>query len=131
MVFCVVLFCLFFCLMIRRPPRSTRTYPLFPYTTLFRSKDQSYSMGYDLFNEAWSGLEFETCLVPLLGCPSHDANELQPWYEYTREGIRSVDPHNMIWFESEPQGSSIGRSDERRVGKECVSTCRSRWSPYH
>src|SRR3546814_16598360 len=23
------------------------------------------------------------------------------------------------------------RSDERRVGKECVSTCRSRWSPYH
>src|SRR3546814_1003086 len=24
-----------------------------------------------------------------------------------------------------------GRSDERRVGKACVSTCRSRWSPYH
>src|SRR3546814_2090080 len=24
----------------------------------------------------------------------------------------------------------IGRSEERRVGKECVSTCRSRWSPY-
>src|SRR3546814_12312934 len=28
--------------------------------------------------------------------------------------------------------SSIStRSEERRVGKECVSTCRSRWSPYH
>src|SRR3546814_2430777 len=33
--------------------------------------------------------------------------------------------------------SSLGRmqgrirSEERRVGKECVSTCRSRWSPYH
>src|SRR3546814_15687054 len=27
--------------------------------------------------------------------------------------------------------SSGGRSEERRVGKECVSTCRSRWSPYH
>src|SRR3546814_3137209 len=27
-------------------------------------------------------------------------------------------------------GSDI-RSEERRVGKECVSTCRSRWSPYH
>src|SRR3546814_16562080 len=26
---------------------------------------------------------------------------------------------------------SAGRSEERRVGKECVSTCRSRWSPYH
>src|SRR3546814_2862231 len=25
----------------------------------------------------------------------------------------------------------MGRSEERRVGKECVSTCRSRWSPYH
>src|SRR3546814_7210411 len=26
---------------------------------------------------------------------------------------------------------SLSRSEERRVGKECVSTCRSRWSPYH
>src|SRR3546814_5887049 len=25
----------------------------------------------------------------------------------------------------------VQRSEERRVGKECVSTCRSRWSPYH
>src|SRR3546814_15118763 len=25
----------------------------------------------------------------------------------------------------------LDRSEERRVGKECVSTCRSRWSPYH
>src|SRR3546814_9944936 len=25
----------------------------------------------------------------------------------------------------------LTRSEERRVGKECVSTCRSRWSPYH
>src|SRR3546814_4528424 len=25
----------------------------------------------------------------------------------------------------------MDRSEERRVGKECVSTCRSRWSPYH
>src|SRR3546814_12839670 len=28
-------------------------------------------------------------------------------------------------------GALAGRSDERRVGKECVSTCRSRGSPYH
>src|SRR3546814_6117876 len=28
-------------------------------------------------------------------------------------------------------GGFVHRSEERRVGKECVSTCRSRWSPYH
>src|SRR3546814_12216855 len=27
--------------------------------------------------------------------------------------------------------AALRRSEERRVGKECVSTCRSRWSPYH
>src|SRR3546814_1631114 len=30
-----------------------------------------------------------------------------------------------------PEGELVVRSEERRVGKECVSTCRSRWSPYH
>src|SRR3546814_9939073 len=30
-----------------------------------------------------------------------------------------------------PEEGPLGRSEERRVGKECVSTCRSRWSPYH
>src|SRR3546814_1310481 len=29
------------------------------------------------------------------------------------------------------RGHRRNRSEERRVGKECVSTCRSRWSPYH
>src|SRR3546814_16957735 len=29
------------------------------------------------------------------------------------------------------KGESKDRSEERSVGKECVSTCRSRWSPYH
>src|SRR3546814_12174772 len=33
----IVIYSFFFCLMIRRPPRSTRTDTLFPYTTLFRS----------------------------------------------------------------------------------------------
>src|SRR3546814_19948518 len=36
---------------------------------------------------------------------------------------------------TETVGRQLGllseRSEERRVGKECVSTCRSRWSPYH
>src|SRR3546814_6518005 len=29
------------------------------------------------------------------------------------------------------EDAARARSEERRVGKECVSTCRSRWSPYH
>src|SRR3546814_14537755 len=29
------------------------------------------------------------------------------------------------------RGGAATRSEERRVGTECVSTCRSRWSPYH
>src|SRR3546814_12849862 len=36
------------------------------------------------------------------------------------------DKHRAFWM---LQGA--GRSDERRVGKECVCTCRSRWSPSH
>src|SRR3546814_4342213 len=28
-------------------------------------------------------------------------------------------------------GNAVSRSEERRIGKEWVSTCRSRWSPYH
>src|SRR3546814_4501318 len=36
-------------------------------------------------------------------------------------------------FDAGIQRQQVGleRSEERRVGKECVSTCRSRWSPYH
>src|SRR3546814_9011215 len=34
-------------------------------------------------------------------------------------------------YHSIPIVVASGRSEERRVGKECVSTCRSRWSPYH
>src|SRR3546814_4449894 len=40
------------------------------------------------------------------------------------------------WLARAPSGNPAlqqraARSEERRVGKECVSTCRSRWSPYH
>src|SRR3546814_12321421 len=34
-----------------------------------------------------------------------------------------ADDHDLV--------GDLERSDERRVGKACVSTCRSRWSPYH
>src|SRR3546814_4823894 len=40
--------------------------------------------------------------------------------------------HNLARFANDPgAGLEILRSEERRVGTECVSTCRSRWSPYH
>src|SRR3546814_19405922 len=39
-------------------------------------------------------------------------------------------PHRQYWWTNAPM-QGMGRSEERRVGKECVSTCRSRWSPYH
>src|SRR3546814_1957841 len=48
---------------------------------------------------------------------------------------REVDPErvermiNSMVRQLESSGES--RSEERRVGKECVSRCRSRWSPYH
>src|SRR3546814_11621958 len=36
-----------------------------------------------------------------------------------------------LYFGSRRPGGLGKRSEERRVGKECVSTCRYRWSPYH
>src|SRR3546814_10211752 len=44
-----------------------------------------------------------------------------------------AEPHRTLDGGATSSGSAVGsgRSEERRVGKECVSTCRSRWSPYH
>src|SRR3546814_14298887 len=51
-------------------------------------------------------------------------------------GARSIGPDvvgERLPIERTPFriGPPVERSAERRVGKECVSTCRSRWSPYH
>src|SRR3546814_1418095 len=37
----------------------------------------------------------------------------------------------IVYRWSGSEWAEHSRSEERRVGKECVSTCRSRWSPYH
>src|SRR3546814_11838411 len=42
--------------------------------------------------------------------------------------VASVEP---LPGSDSPNASVRQRSEERRVGKECVCTCRSRWSPYH
>src|SRR3546814_13236876 len=40
-------------------------------------------------------------------------------------------PSGNVIAEIPGSDPKAGRSEERRVGKECVSPCRSRWSPYH
>src|SRR3546814_14027004 len=99
--------------MIRRPPRSTRTDTLFPYTTLFRSRLR------------------------------HGGRMVQKPAHLRRGEIgiehQSRPPLDRLLLPRLAQGGAMtggaavlpdDRSEERRVGKECVSTCRSRWSPY-
>src|SRR3546814_5542480 len=47
------------------------------------------------------------------------------------KGIRAALPTAALAGRGTQEGFRRVRSEERRVGKECVSTCRSRWSPYH
>src|SRR3546814_12777646 len=77
----------------------------------------------------WSS---DVCSSDLIECPAA-----------SRISIRTVSPGCMkrvlgapsrivsIMRISAMQLYPAPRSEERRVGKECVSTCRSRWSPYH
>src|SRR3546814_15585756 len=49
-----------------------------------------------------------------------------------RMNLDASEPARQIRVEArQPLQLMRPRSEERRVGKECVSTCRSRWSPYH
>src|SRR3546814_15877908 len=53
--------------------------------------------------------------------------------------IAGIEPHQRLLLDrpgpeaghASRRAHDGGRSEERRVGKECGSTCRSRWSPYH
>src|SRR3546814_18215022 len=99
--------------MIRRPPRSTRTATLFPYTTLFRSVQTAAVMG--LLFWAMQFVSASTAAILLFTNPI--------WVAVLGRFFLGEKLH---------RGRLAGlRSEERRVGKECVSTCRSRWSPYH
>src|SRR3546814_15603007 len=45
--------------------------------------------------------------------------------------VQHTDRQHDTWKGHRQHGEVVERSEERRVGKECVSTCRSRWSPTH
>src|SRR3546814_17048926 len=67
------LFCFFF-LMIRRPPRSTRTDTLFPYTTLFRSFDLD-ALHFDVTSGRLKGLVVKPSQVDITGLSTADASQ--------------------------------------------------------
>src|SRR3546814_14010166 len=127
--------------MIRRPPRSTRTDTLFPYTTLFRSESGLLDL-----------LRASSQLVTLADKPpataiglrrraEDDIGRLQTalrsegYYDATIDLSIDGDARPVqvrLDIDSGPRYRLAAyRSEERRVGKECVSKCRSRWSPYH
>src|SRR3546814_11545180 len=102
--------------MIRRPPRSTRTDTLFPYTTLFRS------FGTDVASQRAFQNTPKWTLSGTLGA-------------HIPVGDGAVDASTSLSYRSLTHQFEVPipwlETEERRVGKECVSTCRSRWSPYH
>src|SRR3546814_15154362 len=106
--------------MIRLPPRSTRTDTLMPYTTLFRSTGR---IGRSLFTVG--ALVTSSQTEPLA-----TIQQLDPIYVDIQRSSGDL----LALRRSLAEGGAVpasARSEERRVGKECVSTCRSRWSPYH
>src|SRR3546814_14078202 len=126
--------------MIRRPPESTLTDTLMPYTTLIRSK-VAEGIGYPVLVKAAAG-GGGRCMkvVP-------DAGSLETLIAQARSEAKSAFGDDTVYLEKylgnprhiefqvfgDGNGHAVhmGRSEERRVGKECVRTCRSRWSPYH
>src|SRR3546814_17129875 len=112
--------------MILRPPRLTRTDTLFPYPTLFRSPagrhGRSRHVAVPAIGPARTHL-FDSATFPVTNPERLPETLFEPafrskgWALPRQRGIGGV-PWRI-------------RSEERRVGKKCVSTCRSRCSPYH
>src|SRR3546814_19150041 len=132
--------------MIRRPPRSTRTDTLFPYTTLFRSARSGLwrfaapeyyalaleiSIGIATYIFVTGDAQSERLLTPALVAAIMVANLVPAMALIVLTGSRIARARAV---RSMAGGSGrlhvrLVRSEERRVGKEGGSTCRSRWSP--
>src|SRR3546814_12833887 len=129
--------------MIRRPPRSTRTDTLFPYTTLFRSDRLDVAAGLQAEQRAavMQQVELDVAAAPnqlvaslRLG-PAIVHVPLDEARVDVEECLSDVAGEGEVGLEAaveivvEDAADAARRSEERRVGKECVSTCRTRWSP--
>src|SRR3546814_13917335 len=111
--------------MIPRPPRSTRTDTLFPYTTLFRSTviipEENRKDLADIPKNVTETMK----LVPVTWIDEvlDLARERPLAPKVVAEGVEEV--RREADTPSAPLACSVGA----RVGKESVRTCRSRWSP--
>src|SRR3546814_17381401 len=114
-----------FFLMIRRPPRSTRTDTLFPYTTLFRSLQPRRAAAFRASASILAGSTFPLGTTQLP--PTHLTAGSASHAAAVSALIPPVGQKRTVW-----NGAARAfRSEERRVGKEGGSTCRYRWSPVH
>src|SRR3546814_19520994 len=126
-------------LMIRRPPRSTRTDTLFPYTTLFRSLT---SNPFERLSPApIEGLDLNPLLQDV-GLIFHPPLLYMGYVGFSVVFAFAIaallaGQLDATWARwSRPWATAAWlfltlRSEARRVGEECVSTFRSRWSPLH
>src|SRR3546814_7116064 len=70
----------------------------------------------------------QTCALPIFLQPIVVSNRLK---NVPENGFWNWDPGAHFGIYHPDTFWLTGRSEERRVGEECVSTCSSRWSPYH
>src|SRR3546814_11295004 len=133
--------------MIRRPPLSTRTDTLFPYTALFRSASRRRHRRtrpttgvvmtrrplstYRLQIRRSFDLDAAAGVTGYLRDLGVSWAYLSPLLRATPGSDHGYDVVDVGVVDPERGGAAGFRSEERRVGKECVSTWRSRWSPYH
>src|SRR3546814_15200792 len=121
--------------MIRRPPRSTRTDTLFPYTTLFRSPDPGEREYNRIFEMLVTASDDLVGLVAYALYKRHKRDWLlalrskrEPTPEDAEAFLTTVVP-SLDSYRERARVALVERAEERRVGKEWVSTGISRWWP--
>src|SRR3546814_11782853 len=122
--------------MVRRPPRSTRTDTLFPYTTLFRSDEPAADVALLVLVLAAATAGHRTGVEHHRGA----AVVLEAGDGVLQPGPVGLAGGDAAGFLAAVEGvvlealrveRLVPRSEERRVGKACVSACRARWPPNH